>query len=111
MVKCKDTLKKNYPRLFYRSNNLFSVVDSNRCNDTEKILNSFGIALRDTNREWRNTEEVIDEVAKKWSTFTDVEQSAIAVAISGKLLAQTYSNIWVYFYILELPYIGKSLTV
>lgn len=83
MVKCKDTFKKNYPRLFYRSNNLFSVVDSNRCNDTEKILNSFGIALRDTNREWRNTEEVIDEVAKKWSTFTDVEQSAIAVAISG----------------------------
>lgn len=57
--------------------------DSESLNDTEKILNSFGIALRDTNREWRNMEDVLDEVASKWDSFTSVEKDAIGVAISG----------------------------
>lgn len=57
--------------------------DGESLNDTEKILNSFGIALRDTNREWRNMEDVLDEVASKWDSFTSVEKDAIGVAISG----------------------------
>ena len=53
-------------------------------NDTEKILNSFGIALRDSNKEWRNLEDVIDEVGSKWDSFTSVEKDAIGVAIAGR---------------------------
>ena len=70
--------------------------DGEAINDTEKILSEFNIALRDSNREWRNTEDVIDEVASKWEDFTSVEKDAISVAIAGKILARTYSNIWVY---------------
>lgn len=52
-------------------------------NDVEKILKEFGIALRDTNGEFRNMENVLDEIAAKWDYFTDTERSAIAVTAAG----------------------------
>lgn len=52
-------------------------------NDTEKVLSKVGIALRDTNMKFRDTEDVLGEVASKWQTYTDVEKNAIATAIAG----------------------------
>lgn len=52
-------------------------------NDVEKVLSKVGIALRDTNMSFRNTEDVLGEVASKWKTYTDVEKNAIATAIAG----------------------------
>lgn len=52
-------------------------------NDVEKRLNSLGIALRDNNGLWRDSSAVIDEIASKWKTFTNVEQAAIATAVAG----------------------------
>ena len=52
-------------------------------NDVEKTLNSYGIALRNSKKEWRSFEEVLDEVAEKWKTFSGTEQSHIATAFAG----------------------------
>lgn len=52
-------------------------------NDVEKALNAHGIALRKSQKEWRNFEDVLDEVALKWDKFTSTEQSHIATAIAG----------------------------
>lgn len=52
-------------------------------NDVEKTLNSLNIALRSSKGEWRSFEDVLDEVAAKWSNFTDTERSHIATAIAG----------------------------
>lgn len=51
--------------------------------DVEKTLKRFGIETRDQNLEFRNTGDVIDEVAEKWETFSKVEQSSIAKALAG----------------------------
>ena len=64
-------------------------------NNVEKVLNNYGIALRDTTGDFRNIGEVIDEVGNKWDTFEQKEQRQIATAMAGKMLARTYSNIWV----------------
>ena len=42
-----------------------------------------GIALRSSQNEWRNFEDVIGEVAEKWSQFDSTQQSQIATAIAG----------------------------
>jgi hypothetical protein len=44
--------------------------------------------------------DVFDEVAQKWSTMNELEQSAVANAIAGKLRtnARTYSDIWGFAY-------------
>lgn len=38
--------------------------------------------------------DVIDDVAKRWSEFTEVQRAQIATAIAGKTCAGTHSNMW-----------------
>ena len=55
---------------FARINNikLGKFIDDNgeSLNDTEKILKEFGIALRDTEGEFRSVSDVLDELYGKW---------------------------------------------
>lgn len=52
-------------------------------NDVEKALGKVRIALREANGDFRNMEDVLDEVAAKWSTMTKLEQSGTTTAIAG----------------------------
>ena len=64
--------------------------EGEKLNDVEKALNSLGIKTRDSLKQWRNFEEIIDEVAKKWKNFADTEQSKIAAAIAGTRQQETF---------------------
>lgn len=59
-------------------------------NNVEKVLNKFGIQLRSSNSEFRNMEDVLDEVGNKWSTFDSVAQAQIATAIAGTHRINTF---------------------
>lgn len=59
-------------------------------NNVEKVLNKFGIQLRDTNSEFRNMEDVLDEVGNKWQSFDSVAQAQIATAIAGTHRINTF---------------------
>lgn len=52
-------------------------------NDVESALGKVGIALRETNGDFRNMEDVLDEVAAKWSALTNFERAGITAAIAG----------------------------
>lgn len=64
--------------------------DGEKLNDVEKALDKLGIKLRNSNKEWRNFEEVLDEVAGKWSEFAETERSQIATAIAGTRQQETF---------------------
>lgn len=58
-----------------------------------------GIKLRDSESEFRNFGDVLDEVGAKWETLSSVQQQALAVAMSGtrmqnkfKALMENYSK-------------------
>lgn len=53
-------------------------------NDVEKTLNRVGIALRDNQGNWYDFYDVLDEVAGRWDSFSDVQQSQITTALGGK---------------------------
>ncbi len=60
--------------------------------NVEATLSGLEIKLRDSNAEFRNFGDVLDEVDEKWDTFSSVQQRAIATALGGtrgqeKLLA------------------------
>lgn len=59
-------------------------------NNVEKVLNKFGIQLRDSTSEFRNMEDVLDEVGNKWNTFDSVAQAQIATAIAGTHRINTF---------------------
>ena len=85
--KSAETVGESVKSMFARINNikLGKFIDDNgeSLNDTEKILKEFGIALRDTEGEFRAVSDVLDELYGKWDRFTSVEKSAIAVAAAG----------------------------
>lgn len=52
-------------------------------NDVEKVLSKIGIRLRDTNKDFRDAQDVLDDVAKGWSNYDDLTKQALATAIAG----------------------------
>lgn len=52
-------------------------------NDIERVLNKIGISMRDTSAEFRNFDDVLAEIAEKWSALSDVERNAISTAFAG----------------------------
>ena len=52
-------------------------------NNVETQLAYVDIALRNTNGELRSTEDVLDELGKKWDTLNKNQQAAIAKALAG----------------------------
>ena len=51
--------------------------------NVEAALRGVGIALRDTAGNFRDMNTVLDEVAGKWDTLTNIQQGAVAVALGG----------------------------
>jgi TP901 family phage tail tape measure protein len=52
-------------------------------NNVESQLAYVGIALRNTEGELRSTEDVLDELGKKWDTLDKNQQAAVAKALAG----------------------------
>ena len=52
-------------------------------NNVESQLAYVGIALRNANGELRSTEDVLDELGKKWDTLNTNQQAALAKALAG----------------------------
>ncbi len=52
-------------------------------NNVESQLAYVGIALRDANGELRSTEDVLDELGRKWDTLNSNQQAALAKALAG----------------------------
>ena len=57
--------------------------DGESLNDYERVLTRVGIQLRDNLGSFRDFDDVLDEVQAKWSSLTEVEQSAIAAALGA----------------------------
>ena len=77
-----------YKTLFARMGNvkLGRLIDPETEEDlsaVETVLSGVGIKLRDSNQEFRNFGEVLDETAANWGNYSSVQQRAIAVAFSG----------------------------
>lgn len=77
-----------FKTLFARMNNVAAgkFIDDETgesLNDVESVLRSLDIELRGVNGEFRNSSDVLDEVASRWNEFNDTERNAIATAMAG----------------------------
>ena len=81
-----ETIGNGMKSLFSRLQNIkvgkYLSDEGEALNDTEKVLNSLGVKLRDSATAWRDPMEVLDEVGKKWKNLTDIDRSAIATALN-----------------------------
>lgn len=49
----------------------------------KKVLSKVGIKVRDTNHDFRDTQDILDDIAASWDTYTDLEKNSIATAVAG----------------------------
>lgn len=56
---------------------------SEKLNDVERVLNKMGISIRKTNLEFKDFDDVLDEIADKWGTLDNVTKRALANAFAG----------------------------
>ena len=54
-----------------------------KLNDVERVLTKMGISIRKTNLEFKDFDDVLDEIADKWGTLDNVSKKAIANALAG----------------------------
>ena len=55
--------------------------------NVETSLGNVGIALRETTGEFRDFDEVLDQVAANWSSYSEVQQRSIASSLAGGMAA------------------------
>ena len=60
-----------------------STDTSEKLNDVERVLNKMGISIRKTNLEFKDFDEVLDEIAEKWGTLDNVSKRAVSNAFAG----------------------------
>ena len=68
--------------------------------NVETVLRGVGISLRDSVNEFRDFDEVLDETASRWNSFSGVQQRAVAQAFAGThhmnefmILMQQWENV------------------
>jgi TP901 family phage tail tape measure protein len=83
-----SSVGESFKTIFSRMGNvklgIYMDDDGEDLSDVEKILGSLDIKLRDSNEQFRNFGDVLDEVGGKWGSYNKVQQSAIANAFAGK---------------------------
>ena len=52
-------------------------------NDIETVLSSIGIKLRENAKEWRDIDDVLQDIADSWDNWDKTTQNAVATAVAG----------------------------
>ena len=52
-------------------------------NDIETVLSSIGIKLRENAKEWRDIDDVLQDIADSWDNWDQTTKNAVATAIAG----------------------------
>ena len=67
--------------------------------NVETVLRGVGISLRDSQDDFRDFDDVLDETASRWGSFSEVQQRAVSQAFAGThhmndfmILMQNYSK-------------------
>lgn len=60
-----------------------TVDEGQAVNDVEKVLKKLGISIRDANLNFKDFDEVLDEVAAQWNNLDNVSKRAISTAFAG----------------------------
>lgn len=63
-------------------------------NDTEKVLGAIGIKIRSSAGDMRDFDDVMDELAEKWVTLTDVEKNLKQSSIMEQFIIANPLNCW-----------------
>ena len=62
-------------------------------NDTERMLKNVGIQLRSTKGEFKDVDDIIQEISKHWNEFNSVEKNSIAKTFAGTMHRNSFISL------------------
>lgn len=82
-----EVIGNAFKSIFARMNKVKAGADvddlGESLNDVEKVLKNIGVALRDTNGNWYDSDQVLDDIGAKWGSLSDTMQKQVATALGG----------------------------
>lgn len=85
--KSAESIGESFKTMFARMQNIklgkAFEDDATSISDVETALKYVNIELRNSDTSFRDMGDVLDDIAAKWSSLNDIEQSAVANAIAG----------------------------
>lgn len=81
-------------------------------NDIETVLDSIGIKLRENATTYKDTEEVLQEIADVWDTLDQTTQNAVTTSLAGTRQRVIKCSVYIAIYIGHNTYMqvkGKVL--
>lgn len=96
--KSMDSVGESFKTIFTRmadiKANKLEFIDEDGTKESlsqvETVLNALDIKLRDSNLQFRNFGDVLDEVAANWGTYSNVQQAAISKAFAGTRQSENF---------------------
>ena len=61
----------------------YSEEEWENLSDVETALDNIGIKLRKNTQEYRNTDDVLEDIHEKWSEMSQVDRNAVVNALAG----------------------------
>lgn len=94
MTSIGESYKTIFARMRDIKDNKLSIVGEDGeiedLSNVEIVLDGLGIKLRKSNQEFRNFQDVLDDVASSWDSYSSVQQAAIAKSFSGVRQAENF---------------------
>lgn len=81
-----ESIGQSFKTIFQRMNDIKItdyLDDGIGTADVEKVLGSVGVQLKENETTYRNFEDVLGDLAKKWNTLSDVQKNALGKTIAG----------------------------
>lgn len=82
-----ETIGQAFKTIFARIGNIklgnFLSDDGEDLSDVETVLKNYGVALRNTEGDFRNFGNILDDVHEKWEQFGAIDKRAVAQAFAG----------------------------
>lgn len=107
-----NSLKTVLTRIYEIKSGKLELIDEDgtvqTLSDVETVLNNLNISIRDSANEFRDADDILDDVASKWKNLSSVQQAAVSKSLAGtyqrnrfQLLMENYDKALEYEQIAE----------
>ncbi|MBU3142224.1 phage tail tape measure protein [Clostridium sp. CF012] len=86
-----ESVGKNFRNIFLNMTKMTNGEDQIGLNKAEDQLNKINITMRSTKDTFKSANQVLDDLAEKWSTLTEVQQAELGASLAQKENINTFN--------------------
>ena len=90
MKEVGNSFKNIYERMDSVKSGQFGAGADEGLNDMEEVLSKLGVSMRDSTNQYRDFDDVLDDVGARWNELSQKEQNALSVAVAGNSQRESF---------------------